>query len=62
MHKAGETIMHGPLRGLGAGRSPWQSGLFFIEKSPKMLRGYAQKNDKVFGKIRSIMAKKLNKN
>jgi hypothetical protein len=54
--------MHGPLRGLGAGRSPWQSGLFFIEKSPKMLRGYAQKNDKVFGKIRSIMAKKLNKN
>ena len=39
------------LRGLGAGKSPWQARLFFIEKSPKMLRGYAQRDDKVFGKI-----------
>ena len=42
--------MHGPL-GAWAGKSPWLSGLFFIEKSPKMLRGYAQRDDKVFGKM-----------
>jgi hypothetical protein len=39
------------LRGLGADKSPWLSGLFSIEKSPKMLGGYGQKDDKVFGKI-----------
>jgi hypothetical protein len=38
--------MHGSY---GAWR--WQACLFFIEKSPKMLRGYAQRDDKVFGKI-----------
>jgi hypothetical protein len=37
--------------GLGAGISPWLSGLFFIDKCPKMLSGYAQRDDKVFGKI-----------
>jgi len=41
-HKAGEKLSCTELRGLGGGKSPWLPGLFSAEKSPKMLRAYAQ--------------------
>jgi hypothetical protein len=37
------------LGGLVLAKAPGY--LAFIEKSPKMLRGYGQRDDKVFGKI-----------
>jgi hypothetical protein len=40
-YKAGDAIMHGPYRGLGGG-SPCYL-VFFVEKSPKMLRANEQK-------------------
>jgi hypothetical protein len=47
--------------------SAWLSDLFFIEKSPKMLRGYMQKDDKLlvkqvyYGKNLNEKLRKINK-